>query len=296
MAKQQLDSKVQAVEALRLAPKGPEVEKALAKALADRNNYLAGKAAAVVADLGIQTLIPNLLAAFDRFFEKPADTDPKCWAKEAIARALASLAYTDPAPFLRGIVHRQMEPVWGGQADSAATLRGICALALAHTTLPRTAVLGHLVERVADEDKTVRVDAIRSLAQFPVPEGVLLIRMKALVGDAEPEVTGQCLTELLDFAPEEYTPFVVRFADHPTDELQFEAVSALGTSRHKIAMDALIAMVRDKPMPLAKAALAALARSRMREDLRNQVQEAVQDRQSSSITEAFRKEFGQRPS
>ena len=31
---------------------------------------------------------------------------------------------------MRGLRHIQMEPVWGGQADSAATLRGTCALAL----------------------------------------------------------------------------------------------------------------------------------------------------------------------
>ena len=45
----------------------------------------------------------------------PVKTDPQCWAKNAIVKALKDLNHDDPAVFLRGIEHVQMEPVWGGR-------------------------------------------------------------------------------------------------------------------------------------------------------------------------------------
>jgi hypothetical protein len=73
-------------------------------------------------------LTPELLIAFDRFFENPAKTDPQCWAKNALSRALTGFEHQDAAVFLRGMRHIQLEPVWGGTSDTAATLRSTCAL------------------------------------------------------------------------------------------------------------------------------------------------------------------------
>ena len=50
--------------------------------------------------------------------------------QNAIAKALMELEYRQSAAFLRGARHIQMEPIWGGQEDTASTLRGVCMLGL----------------------------------------------------------------------------------------------------------------------------------------------------------------------
>jgi hypothetical protein len=91
--------------------------------LAHRNNFIVAKAADLVRDFRMADLVPDLLLAFDRFFENPVKTDPQCWAKNALSRALAAFEYQEPEIFLRGMRHIQMEPVWGGRSDTAGTLR-----------------------------------------------------------------------------------------------------------------------------------------------------------------------------
>src|SRR5689334_16697232 len=82
------------------------------KALRDRTNLVVSKAAAIAAQLQARDLVPDLLQAFDRFFQNAAHTDPQCWAKEALGKALRDLGHDESAAFLRGLRHVQMEPVW----------------------------------------------------------------------------------------------------------------------------------------------------------------------------------------
>src|SRR5580658_5552733 len=119
----------------------PEAVAGLRKALLDRVNLVAAKAARVAAELQLRELIPELLAAFDRLFVDPVERDTQCWAKNAIAKALTEMDYRESAPFLRGSRHIQMEGVWAGQQDTAQTLRGICLLALASCNdMPRARI------------------------------------------------------------------------------------------------------------------------------------------------------------
>src|SRR5438105_5839510 len=110
MSKRTFDRKIGELEALRAGTDRAATREQLAKALRDRNNYLVARGAALAADLKLEDLIPELLAAFERFFVDPLKTDPHCLAKHAIARALKALGYRDAQPFLRGIVHVQLEP------------------------------------------------------------------------------------------------------------------------------------------------------------------------------------------
>ena len=79
-------------------------------ALAHRNNYVVAKAADLVSKFRLSELIPELVAAFDRFFADPIKSDPQCWAKNALSRALAAFEHQDEGVFLRGMRHIQMEP------------------------------------------------------------------------------------------------------------------------------------------------------------------------------------------
>src|ERR1700726_1907985 len=161
MSKEAFDRKMEALEALRSTGASETTTEQLRKALKDRNNYLVSKAAALSGELGLQPLIPDLIAAFDRFLIDAVKTDPQCWAKNAIVKTLKDLGHDDPEVYLRGMRHFQLEPVWGGRNDTAATVRGACALALVACSLDRVGILRHLVDLAADPEKSVRIDAAR---------------------------------------------------------------------------------------------------------------------------------------
>src|SRR5436305_15323089 len=132
---------------------------------------------------------PELVAAVDRLFEKPTERDPQCWGKNAIAKALMELGYRQSAPYLRGARHVEMEPVWGGPEDTASTLRGVCTLGLVTCQdARRESILRVLVDGVTDPKLTVRVEAVRAVAEMGGDEGPLLLRLKARAGDKEPPV------------------------------------------------------------------------------------------------------------
>jgi hypothetical protein len=199
-----------------------------------------GKAAQAVGELQLKDLVPDLLSAFDRLFENPVQRDPQCWGKNAIAKALATLDYRESPPFVRGSRHVQMEPVWGGQEDTASNLRGICVLGLASCTdLPREEILRRLVDCMADAAYTVRVESARALAQMGGDDATLLLRLKARVGDREPRVVGQVFDCLLELEGDPGVAFVAEFLESAAEESQAEAALSLGSSRRAKAVDAL---------------------------------------------------------
>ena len=212
----------------------------LRKALSDRVNLVVAKAAEVAADQRLHDLVPALLQAFDRLFDNPVKTDPQCWGKNAIARALKDLEYPAAEPFLRGAAHVQEEPVWGGRKDTAGPLRGICLLALPGCTdIRREQILRHLVDALTEADPAVRGDAARALAAMGGDESALVLRLKARVGDEEAAVTGQALESLLIVERASALPFVERFLDPKGGETAEEAALALGNSRMSGAVDLL---------------------------------------------------------
>ncbi len=287
--KQALERKIEALAALRSTPQ--DAVEPLRKALQDRSNYVVSKAAALAGELQLAELIPDLVRAFDRFLIDPAKSDPQCWAKNAIAEALKDLNHDDPAVFLRGIEHVQMEPVWGGSVDTAMTLRGACALALAACTLDRHTILTHLIDRMADQPP-VRRDAIRALGQVPGLDTVLLLRLKTMLPEQEVEVTGQCFDVLLEMSPADSIPFVARFLAAKDPDLQSEAVGALAGSRQPAAAELLLPLIEQARPELAALAIVSLARSRFREEFRTRIEAIVARRDLVSLTETFRKEFG----
>ena len=205
---------------------------ALEKALADRIGLVVAKAAKVAGALQLRELVPDLLRAFDRLFEKATERDPQCWGKNAIAQALVDLDYRESAPYLRGARWVQMEPVWGGQEDTASTLRGICLLALpACLDARREDVFRALVEGLTEPAQTVRIECVRAIAEMRGDEAPLLLRLKARAGDAEPPVVGQVFDSLLKLEGREAVAFVAAFLDSAKPDIAAEAALALGASR-----------------------------------------------------------------
>ena len=241
MAGRDIEAKIEQLSRLR-AGAAAEAVAPLRKALTDRVNLVVAKAATIAGELLLRELEPDLVRAFERLLEDPVKRDPQCWGKNAIAQALKELEHRESAMFLRGARHVQMEPVWGGQEDTASTLRGICLLALvACTDLKRQEILRHLVNALTEAAAPVRVDAARALAQMGGDECALLLRLKARMGDSEPSVTGQALEGLLALERKEALPFVAEFLNPKGGEIAEEAALSLGASR----MVAAVALLRD---------------------------------------------------
>ena len=262
MGKEAFEEKIAVIEGLRADPKN--ALDPLRKALRDKNNFLCSKAAAMAADLVLRELIPDLLTAFERFLTNPVKTDPKCWAKNAIVKALKDLDHEDPAVYLRGLSHIQMEPSWGPPVDAAAELRGACALALVACSLPRETILIHLADVLADPEMRVRIDSARAIAQLPGQDGILMLRVKAQAGDKEPAVIGQCFLSLLGIDPRPSIPFVARFLTAAEEDLRYEAAAALGECPEAMAIETLIARWKiEKSEAMKKAILLSLGVSRL---------------------------------
>lgn len=258
-----IEEEIERLSALREAPAAVAVP-ALSKALDDRVNLVVAKAAKIAAERGFQHTIPDLLRGFDRLFEKPLERDPQCWGKIAIANALRDLDHRESAPYLRGARHVQMEPVWGGQADTAQPLRGVCLLALiACADLNRVEILRCLVDAIAEKETAVRVEAARALAELEGQDAALLLRLKARAGDEEAAVLGQVFDGLLRLEGSAAVGFLATFLQSGKPETREEAALALGSSRLPAAVPPLKqALEQTRDSGFREALLRALSLSR----------------------------------
>jgi HEAT repeat protein len=236
--KRQFEQQIAALDALREASE-PDRAAQLRKVLTHKNNFVVAKAADLIREFHLQDLAPALLEAFDRFFEHPEKSDPQCWAKNAISRAVAAFEYQEPEVFLRGMRHIQLEPVWGGRSDTAGTLRSTCALALVQCrTLTNDDLLRYLVDLLSDADKTVRSEAIRAIEQVGSSSASLLLRARATLGNDEPEVVGACYGGVLRLEGAVAIPWVARFLSKG-DDAAGEAALAIAATHSREAFEVL---------------------------------------------------------
>ena len=214
----------------------PETTEApLHKALANRNNFLVAKAAKLIADHGHGALIADLAAAYPRFLDPKAD--PQCWAKEAIAKALAEFDYQDHEFFLSGT--RIFERGFSG--DAAAGLRGTCALALVNCReLSSHRVLTLLLPLFTDPELPVRVNAARAVEQIGSDSAALLLRFRAELGSGEPELLGACYSGVLHLEGPASIPWAASFLHpHAPDDASAEAAFAIADTRTEAAFTQL---------------------------------------------------------
>jgi HEAT repeat protein len=241
VARQSADAKAQvALDALNaLGPVAPRVEQlgALKTALADRHFMVVARAAVLSGERLLHELMPDLLSAYSRFLTDTAKRDPRCKAKSAIARALVALEARDIAFYQAGIGYRQLEPVWGGRADTATDLRCSCAMGLANTGHLRAVT--ELAGLLNDPEASVRCGAARAIACGNPFEAEAVLRLKVHIGDAEPQVIGECFGALLAIAPEYSLPFVAAYLREKDEALQEYAALALGESRRPEALTLL---------------------------------------------------------
>lgn len=222
-----LEEKLAALRALERAPDPPDAE-AMREALGSKVGALVAAAARIVASREMPGLCGELAAAFVRLSERPAERDPGCRGKIAIAKALRQLDEWEDEVFVRGIALVQEEPVWGGKEDTAAELRAECAMAFAHAG--RADALDVLADLLADPERAARAAAAQALGDTGRPDATALLRYKVRVGDAEPEVISACLGSILALAPRSSLPFFASLLKGG-DERATAAALVLGESR-----------------------------------------------------------------
>jgi hypothetical protein len=323
------DKELAELEALSEALKGGTAPTSdqiahLRKTLTHSNNFLVSKAAKLVVEAELIALLPDILVAYDRFFIDAAKTDPKCWAKEALAKALVKLQHRSKDAYLRGMRHHQMEASWGPPVDTAGALRGTCTHALVDCPgISDADLLTTLLEPLTDIDKTVRMEAARAIANVGGVSAALLLRLRAMLGpapgdDGEPEVLGAVYSALLSLEGATAIPLVAKAledGDDTSGEAAFaladmrsaEALAALLTrhgagadgwftsvllsaialSRLPEAMDYLIALIARSARE-APEAIEAIARTAPPAELRARVEQAVELADSMRLRQAFR--------
>lgn len=225
--KNDVDVQLAALEALPAERLARDAK--LAEGIGARHYRVVAKAARLAEESLSYDLVPALLAAYPRFLDKPVKTDPNCLAKKAIARALVALDCDDVEFYRRGLELRQPEPVWGGTRDTAAEVRSACAMGLVASGYSRALV--ELTALLHDPEPEARIGAVRAVACGNPREAELLLRAKALAGDAEPAVLGEALTGLLAVAPEDSVPLVAGFLKVADEAVRELAALALGESR-----------------------------------------------------------------
>ncbi len=296
------------------------------RVLAHRNNFLVSKAAKLAAECELTQLLPDVLTAYNRFFHDAAKSDPKCWAKEALAKALIKLGHRSRDEYLRGMRHHQWEPSFGPDVDTAGTLRGTCAHALVDCPgISDADLLTTLLEPLTDHDKAVRVDAARAIANVGGVSATLLLRLRILLGPAsrlndEPEALGSVFAALLsldpsaipiiakaleaedDFAaeaafalaemrtPEALAPILDRLRAGSDASFAPTLLTAVALTRLAEACDFLLALIAGNARE-APDALEALSRIAPSDDLRSRIAEAVDQADSLRVKQAFARFF-----
>ncbi|HST79086.1 MAG TPA: HEAT repeat domain-containing protein [Verrucomicrobiae bacterium] len=306
--------------ALKNEAAGPPLIAQLKAFLKNRSNVVVAKAAKGVSHVRAMEVVPDLVAAFHRLMEDPAKQDKGCAGTTEIVNALYELDYMEPEVFLQGIHHVQMEGSFGPPVDAAAKLRAISALALARTGHP--AALDEVVSLLVDEWPDARVGAVRALAVNGGVTGALLLKLKLLTGDNEPDVLAECFSGLLTAAPERSLRLIEGFVDSEELAVAEAALLALGSSRlpegfdllkarwetaagplrktvllaigmvrSDSAVEFLLALLVDCSSATAKDVLAGLALFRDNEKIRRRVESVVARRNEKSINEIFAQQF-----
>lgn len=212
-------------------------EAVLVVALDESHYRVVARAADLAAERLCYAAISALKRAYSRLLDNAAKKDPQCHAKQAIVRALVALDCPDAQFYLAGLGYRQMEPVWGGSADTAVDVRASCAMGLVNSGYPHA--LHEITALLNDTETRARLGAVRAIACGIPSEAELLLRFKILIGDAEPEVIGECLSGLLKVAAATAVSLVTQQLAHADEAIREYAAIALGESQLPEALDSL---------------------------------------------------------
>lgn len=300
---------------------GPALAETVRRALSERSHFVVALAAELARQHELRELTDDLVAAYGRFLTDPIETDKGCRAKTAIVETLVQLDYDDPEFYREGMKYRQLEPAWGKPEDTASNLRGHGAFGLIRSRLasPSDTILA-LVDLLNDDDRIARAHAVRAIGASGSASAVPLLRLKASLGDLDPEVIGACFSAMLELDPARSVEFVGGFLRAEVD-IAIEAAASLGSSRDARAATLLLSACNAcsgelvEPFyislglsrqaeatefligriatnhPAAVIAVKALAPGRFYGDLTDRVRAAVDSGRDRNVAAVFREQF-----
>lgn len=217
------------LKALELRGAGVERVYELRPFLAHRSPYVVTRAVKIALEMELADLSPDLAKSCSRFLRDGAKTDPGCAVKIAILQALNRFGWEDIEVYLGAIDYVQLEGAYGSPEDRAATLRPLGAMGLVQNNHPEAML--RLANLLVDPWKLCRYGAAQVLGASGRAEAEALLRLKALCGDPEPEISGACLAGLLASWPQRSIAFVAKFLDSAAPDVAPEAANALGNAR-----------------------------------------------------------------
>ena len=250
MRKDPLKEALKNISELRSEGYSEKAVSSLTKVIQKQSGVVVAKAAEVATEWNATDLAQDLLEGFYRLGKDGPKDDPQCWGKTAIIKALYDLAWQDSQIFVDGCKTIQLEPVYGGQADSATSVRIASIQALVQLPAADTlTVVNTLADLLADESPKVRSEAARSCVYYQPILVSPLLRLKIRLSDVEPRVLGVCFDSLLSLSPERETVALVlgyatpktarkRFAPSH-DVVQAEAIASLASSNIAEAINAV---------------------------------------------------------
>jgi HEAT repeat protein len=289
-------------------PHAPKAQAALEKALHDRSGLVVAAALKVIFEHELSGFEDAMRGTFARAMVDAVHGDPGCRIKMGVVKALDVLREPADELFMTGIRHVQREPVWGGSQDTAAGLRGMCAMALVNRGHGDAMI--ELARLLADPEREARRAAADAVAASgDVRTGVPLLVLRIRSHEPESEVLSACFAGLLSLAAEQTFEFVVEhlgdrealvaeaaalalgqerpegalaalceFAERSLGDLRRVALLSIAMLRSEDAWTYLLGHVRDGSVAIARDAIEALSVYRELPGLSERVREAVQRR------------------
>lgn len=249
MAKRdRVEDRLSQLSALKGVADEAAVRREVAAGLAERVNLVVAKSADVARHRRFADLAPAMVASFERFMGNPEKSDPGRIAKSSLAAALVDLDAAPQDLLLRGLHHQQWEPVWGGSRDTAARLRGQCAIGL--VAAGYRDVLYELADLLFDPDPEARLLAARAAGGTGADAAAILLRAKLAAGKDGADVYAECFASLLSLQPNRSAEHVARFLRSGDTALAESAALAIGGSRHPRAFQ-LLRAAHSTASPLA---------------------------------------------
>lgn len=205
----------------------------LRKLVHHRSNHVVGRACDLVSAWKAESLVSDLEETFDRSMKNPVKTDPGCTAKLAIVRCLTDFEHPASDRYLTGARHVQLEPAYGKPVDTAPGLRGACGRALAVILHPD--VYSEHTALLMDAEPETRRIAVQTLAWMGSEQSELLLRMKVLATDPEPDILAAAFQALMKIAPDRSFEFVASYIENNELAIAEGAALALGESKSQEA-------------------------------------------------------------
>ncbi len=255
----------------RLDP--PERQALLLEALGDKSPYVAALAAEQLGSGADDHAALQMTETFGALCADGIKLDPGCHIRANIAFALGRLEYRPASEMLRlGIKLTQIEPVGGVPFDTAAFLRGNCALALAQVRDPECvrdiALLlfdrsGFAFAR-APIDPKIKMEPRKAAARALSLSGNIQARLPLTLKLAhpeneEPEVLQECMTALVELEDPYALEVLEPYLKHSDRRLAAFAALMIAQTQSQEAASLLARVIPDFSGDTLKAVVLALA-------------------------------------